>query len=111
MQRHDRVGDRCDVIGSCRRDQTMAVRQPGASLADRDASRSHGPMMTERDESPTRTRPNVAVKVMSSGPIVDLGMAAFSLVQSYGTWPVRGRCTIETGDVPKESSDRLGTVA
>ena len=28
----------------------MAARQPSASFADRDASRSHGSMMTERDE-------------------------------------------------------------
>jgi hypothetical protein len=28
----------------------MAEHQPSASLADRDASRSHGSMMTERDE-------------------------------------------------------------
>ena len=28
----------------------MAARQPSVSFADRDASRSHGPMMTERDE-------------------------------------------------------------
>ena len=50
MQRHDRIRDRRDVIGSCRRDQTMAARQPSASFADRDASRFHGSMMTERDE-------------------------------------------------------------
>lgn len=28
----------------------MTTRQPSASLADRDASRSHGSIMTERDE-------------------------------------------------------------
>jgi len=34
----------------------MAARQPSASFADRDASRSHGPMMTERDEDTDRQR-------------------------------------------------------
>jgi hypothetical protein len=50
MQRHDRVRDRCNVIGSRRRNEAMPARKPSASLADRDASRSHGSMMTERDD-------------------------------------------------------------
>ena len=34
----------------------MAARQPSTSFADRDASRSHGSMMTERDEGTASQR-------------------------------------------------------
>ena len=61
MQRNYRVRDHRDVVGSCRGDQTMAARQPSASLADRDASRSHGSMMTERDEGTDGPRRSVTV--------------------------------------------------
>ncbi len=45
----------------------MAARQPSASLADRDASRSHGSMMTERDEG--TDGPRLAYVWNISGPV------------------------------------------
>ncbi len=67
MQRHDRIRNRRDVIGSRRGNQTMPTRQPSTSFSDRDASRSHGSMMTERDQGIDSQRPTRHAGTRGSG--------------------------------------------
>ncbi len=56
----------------------MAARQPSASFADRDASRSHRSMMTERDEGTDgRTTPNNPPTAANDMPEAYIRVALF----------------------------------
>ncbi len=93
-ERHERATERYAVDGASDLDATAGAEQGGGV--------GH---LTQVQVSPSRTRPNVPVNVMSSGPIVDFGMFTSSLVQSSRVAKPPRRCHCRDGARSTNSSD------